>query len=211
MADLITDYGSLRDAIAGWLNRGDLSSRIPQFIQIAEATMSRRLRRATKETSFTIDAAEKAIPADCKELESIVLSSGLPYLDKPMRVGTPTMLADRRVRSGNAPGRPDTVAVIAGNWSFAPPPDASYTATVTYVTKLIPITESSPMSALLTEAPDIYLFGALLEAVPYLKDDDRVPLWKAKFDAAIDELNDVRVREEFSAAPRDVRLPRVFG
>ena len=33
---------------------------------------------------------------------------------------------------------------------------------------------------LFTENPDLYLFAALCEATPYLKDDKRIPIWEAK-------------------------------
>ena len=42
----------------------------------------------------------------------------------------------------------------------------------------------------LTEfAPNILLYGALLEATPYVKNDERVPLWQATYDRAAQALS----------------------
>jgi hypothetical protein len=63
----------------------------------------------------------------------------------------------------------------------------------------------------LDEAPDIYLYGALAEAAPYLEHDERLPVWKALFTDALASLDNVRSREETNASIRPGRLPVVFG
>ena len=65
-------------------------------------------------------------------------------------------------------------------------------------------------NVVLNEAPDIYLFGALLQAEPFLLNDERVALWRDQFDRAIEQLNNVREREEYMANIRPVRLAVVF-
>jgi len=37
--------------------------------------------------------------------------------------------------------------------------------------------------------PGLYLYGALVEASPYLRDDERTLLWATQFKAIIDSLN----------------------
>ena len=80
-----------------------------------------------------------------------------------------------------------------------------------YYESLDPLTTTNATNVVLDEAPDAYLFGALLQAEPYLEHDDRIPIWREKFDRAIDQLNDVRDREEYMASLRPIRLPVVFG
>lgn len=42
----------------------------------------------------------------------------------------------------------------------------------------------------ITDAPEVLLYGALLEAVPLIKDDSRIPVWKEFFRDAIQTLKD---------------------
>jgi hypothetical protein len=94
---------------------------------------------------------------------------------------------------------------------FAPAPDQTYTAEVFYFSKLIPLTSGNPTTVLFTEAPDLYLYGGLLQAAPYLENDERIPIWRENFERAIEQLNVVRSNEEHSASTKSVRLPMVFG
>jgi hypothetical protein len=75
----------------------------------------------------------------------------------------------------------------------------------------VPLSATNLTNSILTEASDIYLYGALLEATPFLEHDERIPVWKAAFDGAIAELDDQREREEFQASIRPARLPVRFG
>ena len=44
-------------------------------------------------------------------------------------------------------------------------------------------------NTLFTDTPDLYLFAALAETEPFLKNDKRVPLWIAKRDAILFDVN----------------------
>lgn len=207
-------YAHLQTAVLKWLNREsdtDLAAQLPDHIALAEARMKRLLRRS--ETRTTISVAAEAVnpPADMAELRSIYLASGSPSSDVPLRICTPGMLAERRARNAGTTGRPTDVGYVAGQLLFAPEPDQTYTAEIIYFTQLTPLSNTNPVNAVLQEAPDAYLFGTLVELAPYLEDDDRIPVWDKKFLDAIDQLNDVRDREQFSAAPAALRLPFVIG
>ena len=62
----ITTYSELQQAIADWLERADLTARIPDFIALFEATANRRLRLRQQEAvaSLTPSAGAAALPAD---------------------------------------------------------------------------------------------------------------------------------------------------
>jgi hypothetical protein len=204
-------YSELTAATADWLNRSDLTAQVPDFVILAEAEMRRRLRRGTvRNTAFTINAVAMTLPADCAEMRSIWLVSGQPTMDIPLRNCTPEMLAERRARAANVAGRPTDFAIEAGQLVFAPTPDQTYTAEIFYYSKIAPLTALAPTSALFTENPDIYLYGTLLQAEPYLENDERVDVWKTKFNDAINQLNLVRENEEYMASIRSFRLPRTF-
>ena len=67
----LTTYAGLQDAIAQWLNRTDLTNQITGFIAMAEASMSRRIRRKTITNSVGMSQQSNTLPTDCAELRSI--------------------------------------------------------------------------------------------------------------------------------------------
>lgn len=207
----LDSYTSLKTSVADWLNRTDLTSQIPDFITLAEAEIKRKVRRSSTRTTFTISAEAMSVPADMAALRSMSLLTGSAEIDKPLRLCTPEMLAERTARNAGATGRPTDVAVMAGKFVFAPVPDQNYTANIFYFTQLTALSGTNPSNAILVEAPDAYLFGALLQAEPYLEHDARAPMWQSKFDSAIDQLNMVREEEEYTASTRAIRLPVTFG
>lgn len=207
----LDSYTALKASVADWLARTDLTTQIPDFITLAEVEIKRRLRRTSTRTTLSVTGETVAIPADLAELRSISLSSGTASQDIPLRVGTPEMIIERKARSAGASGRPSDVAIMAGLFVFAPPPDQTYTANIFYFASLTPLSNSVASNTVLVEAPDAYLYGALLQAEPYLEHDERTATWQKKFDAAIEQLNNVRDREEHSASLQPMRLPMVFG
>ena len=206
-----TTYALLQTAVADWLNRTDLTAQIPDFITLAEAELQRRLRRTSVRGTITISAEETTLASAVAELRSIHLETTSATRDLPLRIGTPEMLAERRARNAGITGRPTDAAIIGRTLIVSPVPDQSYTARIIYFSALTPLSGSVTTNAVLTEAPDAYLFGALLQAAPYLQHDERIPVWQTRFDAAIAQLNDVRDREEYNASVRSARLPMVFG
>lgn len=207
----LTTRTELLAAVADWLNRTDLTTPIAaDFLPLAEAEMKRRLRRATESTTIYISAGNMNGPSDMAEPIALRLSTANGYSDIPLRLCTPEMLWERRAREGTT-GRPTDYAFYDGQLQFAPVPDQSYDGILLYYQQLTPLTVSNETNAVLTEAPDAYLFGMLLQATPYIKDDERVPLWQAKFDAAIEQMNEMRARESYGAGPKEARLPFVIG
>jgi len=59
---------------------------------------------------------------------------------------------------------------------------------------------------LLTLAPDVYLYGALLEAAPYTQNDNRIQVWGAGFSSALDSLNRLGMASSFNAGPLQIQI-----
>jgi hypothetical protein len=207
----LADYTELQAAVGDWLNRADLAAQIPDFIALAEATIRRRLRRTKIRATVTFTAASFPLPSDCAELSSARLVTGIPGQDVPLRIVTETALAEYRAATGSNSGRPIAASVIGPGLLLVPAPDTNYSAEIIYFSKLVSLSDAQPTNALLTEAPDLYLNGALVQASKFLEHDERIPVWTQSFQDAIDELNLVREREELGAAPRRQRSAVVFG
>lgn len=75
------------------------------------------------------------------------------------------------------------------NWIVAPTPDAAYPFEV-LVYQLLPLLDEASQTNWLTEyAPQVLLYASLLEATPFLKNDERIPIWQQMYDRSAQALN----------------------
>jgi hypothetical protein len=208
----ITDYTTLVAAVTEYLGRDQdttLIARIPTFVQLSEAKFNRTLfvrqmeERSTALVDTTSDEPEFiSLPSDFQSMRRIRLSSvtGKPCL--AFRTGT--QMDEIRFSTANSTGRPQFFTVIGTEIELLPTPDQNYTIEMTY-RKNVPGLQANSTNWLLTLAPDAYLYGALLEASPYLKNDQRIQVWAAGFSNAIDGLNNLGMTSAFNAGPMQMR------
>ena len=81
---------------------------------------------------------------------------------------------------------------------FAPTPDGSYTVQLTYYGKIDALSDSTTSNFLSTGYPDAYLYGSLKHASIYLMEDERVPLFTAQFEKALEEMRLEQEKAEFA-------------
>ena len=208
----ISTYAELQTATANWLDRTDLTARIPEFIELAEANFNRVIRQpdmVTKNDSFSIAGRYTTLPTDTLEIVRIVVDLTpvivLEYL-------TPEEISERRIVM-SATGKPYYFTVIGGSSNqleVVPSPDDTYTSSIVYYTRIPALTDSATTNWLLTAHPDIYLFGTLVEAEPYLKNDERMPMWTSRLDKALMALRLQGERELHTGSSLRMRA-RVLG
>jgi hypothetical protein len=195
----ISTYAELQTAVANWLDRTDLTDRIPEFIALAEARFNRVIRAPdmlTRDDAFTIDGQYETLPSGFLEASRFVLATSPVTV---LEYKTPQELGELRTGRTSA-GKPAYYTVVGGSFEFLPTPDSSYTASLLYYARLSAV--SSSWNWLATSHPDIYLFGALCEAEPYIRDDQRVVLWEARLAKALAELNVQNERKRVPGAAR---------
>jgi len=184
----IATYAELQTSIADFLNREDLTAAIPSFIRLAESRIDREVRhwRMEKRSVADLDAQYSAIPADF--LQPIRLQiTDLPT-SEVAPISTAQMLQLRTDRNDRT-GRPTNYALTAGGLELFPTPDQTYASSLVYYGRVPALSVSNTTNWLLTEAPDVYLYGALLHSAPYLKDDPRIAVWEGMFATGISNLN----------------------
>jgi hypothetical protein len=207
----ISTYAELQTATANWLDRTDLTARVPEFIDLAESTFNRTIRNRqmiTKNDSYSLDSRYVNLPTDTLEVIRIVVDVTpqitLQYL-------TPEEIAERR--NSSSTGRPQYFTVVGGSTNqieLLRSPDETYTSSILYYTKIPALSDSATTNWLLTSHPDIYLFGTLVEAEPYLKNDERMPMWSARLSKALNELKLQGEREMHTGSSLRMRS-RVLG
>ncbi len=208
----ITTYAQLQTATANWLDRTDLGARIPEFIELAEANFNRVIRQPdmiAKNDSFAIASRYTTLPSDTLEIVRIVIDLTPVIVLEYM---TPEEISERRIVM-NATGKPYYFTTVGGSTNqleVLPSPDSSYTSSIVYYTRIAALTDSATSNWLLAAHPDIYLFGTLVEAEPYLKNDERMPMWTARLDKALNDLKLQGERERHTASGLRMRS-RVLG
>lgn len=202
----ISIYSELQTAVMNWLRRGDdtdLVARVPELITLAEAQFNRDLRHWEMEavTNLTLSGATIALPSDYIEMRAAVIQA------TPLSVllfVTPAQL-DINWSSGST-GVPSEYTIVAGNIKLGRAPDGAYTLEITYYQKIPALTDAAPSNWLLTSHPDIYLYGALLQAAPYMNNDERVQVWGAYYDRAKNGIDRSAARASWSGAPLTTRV-----
>lgn len=179
----ITNYTELQAALTRYLRRGDLAASLPDFITLAEAKLNRLLRtqQMEKQASGTLSSAELALPADCLEIRQLDIA--VPGGVLRTRYVTPEQFAEQAVTAGT----PAYFTVIGRTLRLNPAPQGNG-YTLTYFGQLPALSPITVDNWLLLSAPDAYLYGALAEAAPYLKDDGRLAVWKQQFAEVIGDL-----------------------
>ena len=205
----LTTYAELKTSIGDWLNRSDLTSVIPDFISLAEAQIERtlRARQMIVRANASFDAQYGAVPADFLETKSLKLTSTNPQT--PLSFLSIDAL-DAEMTKYTGSGKPKFFGVVGGQLRIVPTPDATYTTELTYYAKLAKLSNNNTSNWLLASSPDIYLYGALLQAAPYLQDDARIQTWATLYERA---LNDLQTADDRGASSGGALLTRAktFG
>lgn len=209
----ISNYTELQSAVSNWLARDDLTPRIPEFITLAEAKFNRVLLHPRMETRTTLTVNTLAtdpelldLPTDFQTMRSARLSgvTGKPRLSYMTR----TQLDDYRYSIDNVSDQPVYFTIVDDQMELAPTPNENYTVQIVYRGN-IPALASNSTNWLLTLAPDLYLYGALLESAPFNRDDERLSVWGNAVATVIEQLNAHGERQSFDSGPTTVTLPGV--
>jgi hypothetical protein len=196
----ITNYTGLKASVASYLGRSDLTAQIPDFITLAEYRLQRnlRVRQMLKTATANTTAGDSTVglPSDFLELRDIYIDARprftLSYL-------SPSAFS-RDARAADS-GRPNFYTLRAAEIELAPIPDTAYSLVMLYYAKPTPLSDSNTSNVFLANAPDALLYGALLEAEPYLMNDNRVAIWSNFYNSALESLNVSDESSEYSGVP----------
>lgn len=185
----ISTYSELLTAAANWLGRSDLTSRIPEFVTLAQARINRQVRAQameTKSASFSINDEYVNTPADFLEARHFYITSTNP--NAVLRYMAPDTMTE--VYPSDNTSQPGYYAVVGTQFRFSPKPDATYTATLVYYAKPATLAASSQeTNSLFPANADLYLYATLLESESFIQNDSRISLWKSAYDDALFNLN----------------------
>ena len=203
----ITNYSNLQTTIADFLNRDDLTSVIPTFIQLAEAQMNRDLRHWRMEVRASgqqsAGDAYMQIPADWLETIRFHITDGGT---KPLDLISRKALEDKRAGNENMSGTPRYYTHADSQFELYPTPNEDTNTELLYFAKIPSLSDGNTSNWLLEDAPDVYLYGALIHSSPYLAEDERVGVWAQMYSAAVSQLNDKSEKSRMSGSGLTVKI-----
>jgi len=209
----IMTYDSLLAQVESYLNNTstDVLAQIPYFIYQAEQRICRESKNLGLE-SYVVSAftpAQSVIPKPARWRRTLSFNYGTgagnntrnqlylrsyefirSYWPDSTQTGAPLYYADY--------GYSDFVV--------CPTPDAAYPFELCFLQLPDPISTLNQTNWITNYAPDLFLYGCLLEAIPYLKNDERIPVWQSMYDRALASINsqdDQRVLDRASNRASD--------
>ena len=211
MATTMT-FETLKQDVQRYLERGAtyasdpvVFEQIPRLINLAERRISRELKIQgfIAVVSNTMVAGQSVYPKPDRWRDTISINAGTgpslanrtflltrgyeycrSYWPNESVTGTPAFYCDYDY----------------SNWLVVPTPDVAYPFEVLYY-ELPPLLDDSIQTNWLTEyAPQLLLYGTLLEATPFLKNDERIGTWQQFYDRAAAMLNGEDVAKIFDRA-----------
>lgn len=184
----ISTYAELKTAVANYLHRNDLTTVIPDFIALCEANIRRDLRvRAMEQTATgTLTTSTLAIPTGFLEARRVLLNGIEQDVCTPMHF---TQVSDDITAQ---------YTIVGTNFVFQ---SSTATYSIDYYKAFDSFSNDSDTNWLLTNHPDVYLFGSLSEAALYAQADPA--MWMSKYRFGIDR---VRTTERNAFGPLTVRV-----
>lgn len=187
-------YNSLVNDLTAYLQRSDtlITNQIPQFIALAQIRIPRELKILgfRQEVTGVFDGTAQSSgimqkPADWRKTISFYVGTGstnnihTPVLERdydylrtvypnPTIQGTPRFFADADYE----------------HWLVQPSPSSALPYKIPYYATLTQLDNTTQTNWLTVNAPDLLLYASLIEAIPFVKTDERIPVWQGMYTAA---------------------------
>ena len=192
------NYEALKTSIANWADRDDMVTFIPDFVALCEARFNRELRLRSMEQKWEADTiggqANYALPPRFLQMREFRINAN-PTVS--LRYVSPEIYEAWNLGSGE----PSFYTIIANEIRLGPIPAGVYNIEMLYWAKFPNLGGSTTSNWMLQNAPDVYLYGSLMEMEPFIQNDARIAVWAAGYDRAISniQLQDDKDRHSGSA------------
>lgn len=189
---VVMTYDSLVDDIESYLERTDTATleKIPTFIMLAEQQIATQIKflgnLTVNESTMTASDPVIAKPARWHKTVSMNITVN--------GVRTPVLLRKYEYIREYWPDATDTglpkfyCDYDYSHWLVGPTPDDAYSFEVLYYERVQPLDSTNQTNWFTQYAPQALLYGSLLQAMPFLKNDDRIPMWRSEYDIVMSSL-----------------------
>jgi hypothetical protein len=190
-ASFALTYDNLTTTVLQYLERNDPATiaQIPTFITLCEFEIAQQIKtlgqQQVVEASMTAGNAVIAKPARWRKTVSMNLTNGTTIQPLYLR-------KYEYIRSYASSSTSQNTPIYYGDydyqhWIVAPTPDQNYSFEVLYYERIQPLASDNQTNWLTTNCPNLMLYGTLLQAQMFLKDDQR-QIFQQKYQEALQAL-----------------------
>jgi hypothetical protein len=198
---MFASYSQLQAAVLDWVNRTAQSDpaaavAVADWIALAEADIRSDImtKNVTRDATLILDSGAVTLPTDVQKPTDLYLTE--PQYAGSIDIRSPAQVAE--VQGWSAPtGRPRVAALVNGILLLAPVPDRDYEATLIYQPLLTALSAPGDTNWVLLNHPNVYLYGALTHAAPWLKEPERLPEWTGLYDAHVEKMRREKTDYEY--------------
>jgi len=187
----VMTYDSLTATVLQYLERKDAAvvAAIPTFISLTEFEIAQEIKTLGQlqvaEASMT--AGNPVLQKPARWRKTVSMNVTTPTGDQPVFLRKYEYLRNYAPSSSTS-GVPQYYADTDwDHWYLAPTPDQAYNFEVLYYERIEPLSSTNQTNWLTQNAPNAMLFGTLLQAMPFLKNDQRV-IFQQKYTEALTSL-----------------------
>lgn len=177
----ISTYSELVTAVTRHAFRSDLTSDIPNFIQLCEADMQVRLKNVDSETTatLTVTAGVASLPSDYRGMRNVYWDGDY---NRPLTYLTPDKF-DAMILTSSLP---NFYTIKGTNIYFGSTLDGS--AVLNYMATFTGLSGSNATNAIITKYPDAYLHGTMMQLFIFARDTANAQTRQAAYEQAIDRI-----------------------
>jgi hypothetical protein len=201
----LATYSDLQTSIANYLARSDLTTQIPDFIRLTEIRLRRdvRIRQMLKLSYTSMTGSTVGLPSDFLEMRNLYLETNP---EQPLTYQTPSIFT----RDGLAQesGQPKNYTILSNEIQVSPAPNGTFNVYMLYYAAPAFLSNSNTSNVFMAECPDLLLYGSLVEAEPYLMNDNRLGVWAGMFQRGLESLTTSDDRGEYSGAPISMKVAK---
>ena len=187
-------YDSLVDDIQTYLERTDQQTldKIPQFIMLAEQIIASEIKFLGNLVVVTSNMvqAENVIAKPARWRKTVSMNVTVAGRRKPVLLRTYEYIREY----WPDPASTDVPLYFCDydydHWLVGPTPTLAYAYEVLYYERVQPLDSSNQSNWFTQYAPQALLYGSLLQAMPFLKNDERMPMWQGNYDRIIQVLKE---------------------
>lgn len=196
-------YANLKTAIADFVDLAEADLALDDFIDMTESDLNKRLRvpEMVKRATATASTSSRflAVPAGYLQMLKLRIDSTIPHL---IEYVAPAQLETFYV---NAQGKPGYFTVVGDEMEFNRSFDSAYTLQMHYYKTIAALSGSNTTNDILTNYPELYLYGCLVHSAPYLQEDMRLSTWASLYENGIAEANKMAKDDQHNAGPMVMR------
>jgi hypothetical protein len=192
VAAVVMTYDSLVADIESYLERTDAATvdKIPTFIMLAEqqiATQIKFLGNLTVNES-TMVQGDPVIAKPARWHKSVSFNVVVNGVRQPVLLRKYEYIREYWPNATLTDVPKFYCDYDYEHWLIGPTPADDYTFEVLYYERVQPLDSSNQSNWFTQYAPQALLYGSLLQAMPFLKNDERIPMWRAEYDIAMSSL-----------------------